>query len=81
MLCTQVLRHDAQSVKARYWRATAYMRLEEGTKAKADLQEARRIDPANREVARCLRECVEEEQRQLQRTKVRRVTCGEELSL
>ncbi|KAL1496448.1 hypothetical protein AB1Y20_016402 [Prymnesium parvum] len=60
-LCTKVLRHDERSVKARFRRAVAYARLDCAAKAIEDLQEARRLEPANKEVAALLRQCKEEE--------------------
>ena len=59
--CTEVLKHDGKSVKARFRRAAAYTRLDAVAKAKADLQEARRLDPTSREVVAALKACLDEE--------------------
>ena len=71
--CTELLKRkgarDAHTVKALYRRATARMHLDELQPAKADLQQARKLDPNSREVLAALRACIGVEQQEKQATK------------
>ncbi|GLJ43337.1 hypothetical protein SUGI_0900200 [Cryptomeria japonica] len=49
-LCSKVLQHESQNIKALYRRAQAYMETEDLDLAELDIKKAQEIDPQNREV-------------------------------